>query len=114
MITEKFLTCVNFHPKSELNLLHIYTFVLVPRHLHEHSYASVSVRKNCFHMRTNIHMFVHIAQIAIRRFDSFSKNRFQSEHHERRAKWRNKWRGEYVIGTLVIRLAIRLATHANV
>ncbi len=31
-----------------------------PRHLHEHLYASVSVRMNCFHMCTNIHMFVHV------------------------------------------------------
>ncbi len=30
------------------------------RHLHEHSYASVSVQMNCFHMCTNIHMFVHV------------------------------------------------------
>ncbi len=32
-----------------------------PRHLHEHLYASVSLRKNCFHTRRNI----HITQIAI-------------------------------------------------
>ncbi len=31
----------------------------MPRHLHQHSYASVSARMNCFHMCTNIHMFVH-------------------------------------------------------
>ncbi len=33
------------------------------RHLQEHSYASVSVRMNCFHMRTNIHMFVHVSRM---------------------------------------------------
>ncbi len=31
-----------------------------PHHLHKHSYTSVSVRMNCFHMCTNIHMFVYI------------------------------------------------------
>ncbi len=31
-----------------------------PRHLHEHLYSSVSMRMNCFHMRPNIYMFVHI------------------------------------------------------
>ncbi len=36
-----------------------------PHHLHEHLYASVSVRKSCFHMRMNIHMFVHIMWITI-------------------------------------------------
>ncbi len=73
----KFLTSV-----GKKMLYSIYTFVLVPRHLHEHSYASVSVRKSCFHMRMNIHMFVHITRIAIVLFDSYSKNRFQIECHE--------------------------------
>ncbi len=39
--------------------LHIHARVS-PRHMHEHSYASVSVRMNCFHTCTNIHIFVHI------------------------------------------------------
>ncbi len=54
-------------PKSTLifpNLLntlyHIYTFVLVHCQLHEHLYASLSMRMNCLHMCTNIHMFVQV------------------------------------------------------
>ncbi len=31
-----------------------------PCYLHGHSYASVSVRMMSFHIRTNIHMFIHI------------------------------------------------------
>ncbi len=57
----KFLTSM-----GKKMLYRIYTFLFVPRHLHEHSYASVSVQKSCFHMHKNIHMFVHIMQIAIR------------------------------------------------
>ncbi len=37
----------------------------LPSHLHEHSYTSVSVGMTCFHMRMNIHMFVHVMRIAI-------------------------------------------------
>ncbi len=45
----KFLTSL-----GKKMLYRIYTFMPVPRLLHEHSYAFVSVRKSCFHMRTQI------------------------------------------------------------
>ncbi len=92
----KFLTSM-----GKKMLYRIYTFVLVPR------------LANCMNIRTPLSLreravftFVHIMRTPFVLFDSCSKNRFQSERHE--------WRGKYVIGTLVIRLAIRFATRTNV
>ncbi len=34
-----------------------------PYHLHEHLHAFVYVRMNCSHIRTNLHMFIHITRM---------------------------------------------------
>ncbi len=59
----------------------------LPYHLHEHSYASVSVQTEQFsHAYEHSHVRTCDANEPFVPFDSGRKNRFKSERH--------KWRGE--------------------